>query len=282
MFFFFKKRLLNLNYSTLTQHFGHSCPKHLSWEQFFNSSARPRWLCVAWNQPCAINHRLYLVQLCRLCSGMLDVRNVLKHKVKLGLGTGGNRAHLAPDVAFLFFLFSDFDYSQLCKKTGTSTYHLSRIVEFKRWKNKKRCELKLKQLLLLSSGGKHRRGRRILCLHVGCCEEGSGCIKDLEHSGPRVQHAHLWGGLQTGHSGRKPRLENNWLIFDVFVCFIWMWQAILWLGWVNSKFGMLFSSLGPGWPNGELWGGQRFWCTQSKRGCTWWTHWHVREQRTKG
>lgn len=30
--------------------------------------------------------------LCRLISGTLDVRKVLNHKVKLGLGTGGSRA----------------------------------------------------------------------------------------------------------------------------------------------------------------------------------------------
>lgn len=47
----------------------------------------------------------YLFQLCRLCSGILDVRKVLKHKVKLGLGTGGNRTHLRHPCSFIF-LFS--------------------------------------------------------------------------------------------------------------------------------------------------------------------------------
>lgn len=168
-----------------------------------------------------MNHWLssYLVQLCRLCSGILDVRNVLKHKVKLGLGTGQNRTHL-PSVQFLLF-DECFNKSGSCKSASSSSslskIYLICVFICKWWKTQKCLKWSKKKKSSVCTLCRFRRGRRVLSLNAGCCEENSGLVKNLEHSGPRLQHTHLWGGLQAGHSGRKPRLESNFEILRLFV-----------------------------------------------------------------
>lgn len=253
-----------------------------------------------------INLWLCLVQLCRLCSGILDVRNVLKHKVKLGLGTGRNRTHLA-SLQFLL-LFYCFDNSESCEKTGTcaaerTTYSLlglfvSSYHVCKWWKTQKGVKWCQKQLPLLSccrcvnsdvAGGYSASMLDAVRRALDVSKILS--IQDPEYNTLTFEEVFRLATLG-GSQGWRTIWKHDmfclfWCYFNLFVYLIFIWQSLLWIELVNSKFRAsnkpcYFSSLGPGWPDRELWGGQRFWCTQSKRGCTWWTHWRVRVQRTQG